>query len=202
MFAQTLRSDERKAARFRRGPGYPARVSLRAASLLAALALVVAGCGKTQSPDAQVKSVIERYATASAKHDYQAICDDLVAPVLANKVEQIGLPCELAFKRGLSAVSKPTITVGLVRIIGATAYAQIHSAAANEAPSDDTMRLVKVGGDWRIAALSARMPQAVQPPPPANPAPSDDSPGLGVSTPEVEKPAPEPGIPPGAIPTG
>ena len=37
----------------------------------------------------------------------------------------------------------------------ATATAEVRSSAAGQAPSEDQVKLVKVGDDWRIASLGA-----------------------------------------------
>jgi hypothetical protein len=36
-----------------------------------------------------------------------------------------------------------------------TAFVTVHTSASNQMPSTDTLQLVREGGGWRIAALSA-----------------------------------------------
>ncbi len=125
--------------------------------------LVVASCGGDSDTD-QVRDAVERFGAASARHDYQQICDDLISPELAANVEEIGVPCEIAFKRGLEDVRRPKLTVRKVQVRKNRALATVHSTAAGQEPSDDVVELVKKDGRWRISALARPQPQ-----PPARP---------------------------------
>ena len=122
-----------------------------------AVALVAAAgftaCGKSE--DDQVRAVVERFADAGAKQDYQRICDELITPELSKKVEEIGLPCEVAFRQGLKDVKNPTLTVRGVTVDGDKARVRVHSTAANQQPSDDTLLVVKQNGEWRISSLAS-----------------------------------------------
>ena len=44
----------------------------------------------------------------------------------------------------------PKIEVRQVTITGNRASAKVHTTAANQPASDDTVALVKEGGDWKI----------------------------------------------------
>jgi hypothetical protein len=140
----------------------PATRKLLVPSLIASLAvaaLAVAGCGDDKQDEsesrAQVKAAVQRFGAASARKDYQLICDQLIAKALSDNVEQLGLPCEVAFKQGLEAVRGATLRVDSVRVTGRAAFAQVHSTAIGQPPSDDTLKLVKVGKRWKIISLSA-----------------------------------------------
>jgi hypothetical protein len=124
--------------------------------VIAALPLV-AGCGS--SPEEQVRSTLKGFADATAKRDYQALCDDYFAPALVDQVEQAGLPCEAALRPELSSTQKPKLTVRSVQVDGDKALAKIHTSAANQPPSDDTIQLVKVKDKWRISSLAETGPQ-------------------------------------------
>jgi hypothetical protein len=144
------------------------RVTASAVAGLAALALA-SGCGGDAKPkvpmaEAQVRTVVQRFGTASAGKDYQEICHRLIAKALAQNVESLGLPCELAFKQGLGDVQGARLRIDGVRVRGATAYVDVHSTATNQAPSDDTLKLVRAAGAWRIASLSVGAgPESHQP---------------------------------------
>ncbi|HEX6391631.1 MAG TPA: nuclear transport factor 2 family protein [Solirubrobacteraceae bacterium] len=127
-----------------------------AAAAFAAL-VVLAGCGGDEgtTPEDAAREVVTKFGQASAKKDYQTICDDLIARSLADNVEEFGLPCELAFKRGLEAVRRPRLVIRSVTVRGDTARVRIHTTAANQPASDDTLQLRRVDGEWRISALSA-----------------------------------------------
>jgi hypothetical protein len=68
-------------------------------------------------------------------------------------VESIGLPCEVAMRRGLGDVRDPRISIGTVRVDGERATADVRTSAAGEEPSQDTLRLLRVGDAWRISSL-------------------------------------------------
>jgi hypothetical protein len=50
-------------------------------------------------------------------------------------------------------VQAPKIEVRQVTITGDRASAKVHTTASNQAASDDTVALVREGGDWKIGAL-------------------------------------------------
>ena len=137
----------------------------RPALCLAVLACSLAACGGP-SDDEQVRDTLERYEQATAKRDVQTICDELLSPEIAAKVAREGLPCEVALKTGLEDVKAPTLRVEKVQVNGDQALARVRSEAAGQAPSTDTIRLIRIGETWRIAALARPQPQ---PPTPAGP---------------------------------
>ena len=120
---------------------------------VAALAVVLCGCGGEPSDAERVHEVVEAFGRASAAKDYQRLCDDLLAPKLVDEVESAGLPCEVALKQGLGEVSAPRLTIGKITVSGDSATADVQSSAAGEQPSRDTLQLVRVGESWRIASL-------------------------------------------------
>jgi hypothetical protein len=123
------------------------------AALIAAAAL--AGCGGP-SDEQQVARTVAAFGRASAAHEYGTICRSILAPSLVADVTAIGLPCETALQRGLGRVRGARLVVGAITVNGDRASAQVRSSAANQAPSTDTLQLVKTHGGWRIASLGAR----------------------------------------------
>jgi hypothetical protein len=132
----------------------------RAAAVLAVIACGAAagGCGK--SDEDEVRGTLARFEQATEKRDYKTLCDDVFADQLVQRLRAVGLPCPLALQRGLGSVLQPSITVQQVKVRGDTALAQITSTAVGQRPSHDTIRLVKQGSDWRVAALSGAQPPA------------------------------------------
>jgi hypothetical protein len=122
---------------------------------------VLAGCGS--SPSEEVRSKLRGFADATADRDYQALCDDYFAPALVAQVEEAGLPCEAAIRPEISSTKDPKLEIRSVEVRGDKALARVHTSAANQPPSDDTIQLVKAKGGWRIASLAETGPQ----PPPA-----------------------------------
>ena len=131
-------------------PRPPVAIVLTAA-LAAAMSLTA--CGK--SDEDQVRDVVTRFAQATARKDYQQICDDLIARRLAETVEEFGLPCEQAFRTGLGAVRYPRLQIVRVRLKKDKALVTVRTSASNQMPSTDTLQLVREDGSWRIAALAA-----------------------------------------------
>jgi hypothetical protein len=125
----------------------------RPLAALLALAALLCGCGGGPSDTDRVHDVVTAFGQATAAKDYQRLCDRLLAPKLVGEVEQQGLPCEVALKQGLGDVKAPKLTIGQIEVKGDSATADVRSTAAGEAPSRDTLKLVRVNDAWYIASL-------------------------------------------------
>ena len=124
------------------------------AVLALALTLVASGCSRESDED-RVRDTLERFADATAKKDYQALCDDLFATKLVEEVRR-SVPCELALRNSdLGSAQKPALRILRVRVDGKRATADVRSTAANQPASEDTVELIREGDDWRIIALSS-----------------------------------------------
>ena len=123
------------------------------AALVAAVSAVA--CGGGPSDEAQVRDTLAAFGRATARHDYEALCERILAPRLVRSVTEAGLPCERALREGFAGVRDPRIVVGAVRVDGDRAIAEVRTSAAGQEPSRDTVRLQKLDGTWRIAALDA-----------------------------------------------
>ena len=102
-----------------------------------------------------MRGTLTRFGRAVAGRDYRAGCAQLLAPTLAEKLTEIGLPCEIGLARGFGTAQNPRLSVRAVRVQGSTGSALVHSTATNQPPSDDTIGLIKLNGAWRIASLAA-----------------------------------------------
>jgi hypothetical protein len=122
----------------------------------------IAGCGGSKPEDA-VRATLQGYAKAFAAHDYQAICDRYLAPKLVDGVEQRGLPCEAAVRPAIAAAEKPVLAIRSIAVKDDAATAQVHTTAANQPPSDDTISLARLKGTWYIAGMVTAGPQPVAP---------------------------------------
>jgi hypothetical protein len=136
-------------------------VLTRLALFVAVLAL--AACGK-EKPTEAVHNTVDRFGKAVASHDYQELCDNLLAANLKNALEARGVPCELALKTGFGDAKNPKISIKTVAVNGNRALVSVHSTAANQPASDDTLGLVNEHGKWKISSLAQPQPQ-----PPAQP---------------------------------
>ena len=132
----------------------PVRGTVRhAAALLGALAAVAAGGCGGPSDEEQVRDTLVAFGRATARQDYEALCDRILAPRLVRSVTEAGVPCERAMRAGFADVRDPQLTVGAVRVDGDRATAEVRTSAAGQEPSRDAVRLEKLDGSWRIAAL-------------------------------------------------
>ena len=126
---------------------------LRAISLLIVLALAAAACGR--SPERDVRNTLNAFADATAKKDYQRLCDDIFSAKLVEQVRR-QVPCEVALRNSsLGDAKDPKLEIKRITVDGNVANAVVSSSAANQRASEDTVRLVKEGDDWRIQALSS-----------------------------------------------
>ena len=124
------------------------------ALLVAALAVLASGCGRESEED-RVRSTLESFADATARKDYQALCDDLFSQKLVEEVRRT-VPCEIALKdSSLGDAEKPKLEVQRVRVEEERATADVRSSAANQPPSQDTVELIREDGQWRIISLSS-----------------------------------------------
>jgi hypothetical protein len=128
---------------------------VRRAAAGLALALALAGCGDPEPTDEQqVRSTLSAFTKATAAKDYQRLCDRVLAPSLIADLKKIGLPCEIALQQGLGEVKQPRLIVGDVKIEGKKATAEVRTSAQGQAPSRDSVELVRTEDGWRIASLA------------------------------------------------
>ena len=103
-----------------------------------------------------MRTTLDEFGRATAAKDYQALCDEVFAPKLVEKLGQVGLPCELAMQRSFEDVENPRLTIGKITVAKdeKSAKAEIRSSASGQTPSQDTVELVPVGDKgWRISSL-------------------------------------------------
>ena len=129
-------------------------VATRALPLLLIACALAAGCGDSGPSDEQrIRETLTDFERAAGAGDYATLCDRVLAARLIDTLEQIGLPCETALAKALEGLREPQISVGTVSVDGDRATAQVRSSAAGQAPSEDTVDLVRVADGWRIASL-------------------------------------------------
>jgi hypothetical protein len=129
---------------------------------LACLLLLAGGAACGETDEDQVRATLQRFEQATAEKDYRTLCSDVLARELVQRLNKVGLPCELALQKGLGGVFQPGLNVEKVRVSGDTAFARVIASAIGENPSRETIKLTREDGDWRVAALSRPGPPAPQ----------------------------------------
>jgi outer membrane lipoprotein-sorting protein len=131
----------------------------RSLALLAVVAGFVSGCGSSSSNSAtkftgaqkDVASAVEDFETAARKSDEGQICTNLLASSLIDSLRSAsGETCNKAVNNALDDADSYDLTVKSVNVSGNTATAVVDSK--NKA-TNDTLKLVKEGGRWKIASL-------------------------------------------------
>ena len=123
-------------------------------TLVLVSAIAASGCGR-ESEEEKVRAKLDEFASATAKKDYDTICDDVFSEKLVEQVKRT-LPCEVALKQSdLGSAKSPKLDIKRIRVDGKRATADVTSSAANQRPSKDTVQLVQEAGGWRIIALSS-----------------------------------------------
>jgi Putative lumazine-binding len=122
-------------------------------ALVLVLVPALAACGRSE--EREVRETLEAFAQATARKDYQRLCDDLFAQQLVEEVRRT-VPCEVALQNSsLDDARDPKLTIRSIRVDGDQATALVATSAANQRASEDRVRLVKEGESWRIVALAS-----------------------------------------------
>ncbi len=133
---------------------------MRAGALIAIplLALGLGACGSTVSTSGlkgEAKAVAQRIAdlqTDVTAASEQKVCNQDFARAVSARLNSGGDTCQAAVKRQIGSIDDYEMTVEKVVVKGATATAVVKSTWSGRAGLA-TLRLVKEGGSWRIAAL-------------------------------------------------
>jgi hypothetical protein len=124
-----------------------------------AIGLVAVGCGggggdapkPIAGPAKEVATVIQRLQTATRRHDFQTICDDLLAA--ATRRQAGGDQCATVLGERAKGVRRARIVVQSIEVSGNTALARVRTTATGQAATSDVIRLVREGGRYRISSL-------------------------------------------------
>jgi hypothetical protein len=125
---------------------------------LCALAIALAGCGGDDDDDAagglaqEAADVVNQLERSIAKRDYGYICSNLLSADVRRQAG--GGDCPAQLERTSAGVKKPRIQVSAIRIEGATAAVDVVTVAEGQARAEDTIRLVREAGGYRISSLS------------------------------------------------
>jgi hypothetical protein len=133
----------------------------RTLSLLLAAAGLATGCGATGSKSASdfsgvkkdVAGTIDDLESAARKSDEGEICSNLLSSSLIQAFRSTGKSCTSAISDALDDADTFAMTVKSVTVTGTTATAVVDS---KKKPTNDTFKLVKQGGRWKIESLGGQ----------------------------------------------
>jgi uncharacterized protein HemX len=124
----------------------------------AALAIGLGACGtavSTGSYKGESKAVAQRvsdFQTDVTASEEKKLCANDLARVVQTRLQSAGSGCVQALKRQLGAIQNYELTVKSIAIDGKSATARVSSTWSGKKRTS-TMRFVKEGGAWKIAAL-------------------------------------------------
>ena len=130
----------------------------RTLALLLAAAGLATGCGSAGSNSSadftgakeDVAKAVEDLESAARGSDEGKICRDLLSSALIDSLRSGGKSCTSAISDALDDADTFDMTVKSVTVTGTTATAVVDS---KEKTANDTFKLEKVGGRWKIASL-------------------------------------------------
>jgi hypothetical protein len=133
---------------------------LRVAAIAAGLVMALAGCAGSDRD--QITAKVQQFAQSVGNHDYQTICDQVLAPSLLAHLVGNGIPCVQAIRIGLQGVQQPVISIGRINLRGSRATAVTLTVARGQQASLAAIELVKTGQGWRISSLGSSLSAAAR----------------------------------------
>lgn len=121
--------------------------------MLLGAAYAVSGCGASQHDEVQAK--VQQFARATAAGDYVALCQQVLAPSLIQRLAGANLSCQQAMRVFVHSVNNPTLSVAKVTVTGQRASAVVLATATGQQPSLTTIQLVSTKNGWRLASLAS-----------------------------------------------
>jgi hypothetical protein len=104
-----------------------------------------------QGPPKEVADVIQKLQSATRTHDFQTICDDLLAA--ATRRQAGGADCPSLLGERAKGVRRPRIVIRAIEVSGNAALARVRTTATGQAATNDVIRLVRERGRFRISSL-------------------------------------------------
>jgi hypothetical protein len=128
-------------------------------AVLCTLVIALAGCGGGDDDDddagtlaREASAVIEQLERSIAAREFERICSELLSAEVRRQAG--GGECPAMLARTSAGVKRPRIEVNEIRIEGATAAVDVVTVAQGQARVEDTIRLVREAGAYRISSLS------------------------------------------------
>jgi len=100
----------------------------------------------------EAAAVVEQLERSIAAGEFERICSELLSAEVRRQAG--GGECPAMLERTSAGVKRPRIEVNEIRIEGATAAVDVVTVAEGQARVEDTIRLVREAGAYRISSLS------------------------------------------------
>jgi hypothetical protein len=123
-----------------------------------ALLILLAGCGGGGDDDAagdlaqEAGAVVKQLERSIREGDFDRVCSELLSAEVRRQAG--GGECPAMLERTSAGVKRPRIQVKAIKIEGAMAAVDVVTVAKGQAPAEDTIRLVRENGAYRISQLS------------------------------------------------
>jgi len=121
--------------------------------VIVVLSCALTGCGASARDEVQAK--LQQFAKATAGGDYQALCEQVLAPSLLRRLSSAGLGCESAMRIFVASVQDPTLSVARIRVNGNRASAVALTAARGQRAALDMIELIDTQQGWRVSSLGS-----------------------------------------------
>ena len=133
---------------------------MRAAGPAALCALVIGlvGCGGGGDDDPagalaqEAATVVNQLERSIREGDFERVCSELLSSEVRRQAG--GGDCPAMLERTSAGVKRPRIEVKAIKIEGAMAAVDVVTVAEGQARVEDTIRLVREDGAYRISSLS------------------------------------------------
>ena len=123
-------------------------------------AVVLSACGgeddpkPVSGPAKDVAATVSLLERATAKRDFQTICDRVFTRTAREQAG--GSDCAALLKRTAGDVRRPRIEIKSIRVKGENAVVAVDTTAAGQKRVPETIELVRKGRQWRVSALADR----------------------------------------------
>jgi hypothetical protein len=130
-----------------------------AAALAASAALAGCSLGGDDEPEPitgapkEIAAAVRELERASRARDWEAVCNDLFSAAARERAG--GRDCAGLLRETAGDVRSPEIRLLSIELEKDRARARVRTRSAGQAPVEDTVVLVREGGEWRIDALTA-----------------------------------------------
>ena len=96
-----------------------------------------------------------QFAHATARRDYVALCDEVLAPTLIQRLTNAGVSCHQAMKLFVQSVENPTLIVSRISVRGHSASATVRASATGQPEAQESIELVQTRHGWRLTSLAS-----------------------------------------------